>query len=305
MRNGKNLVGFSLVELLVATIILTIMVALLASVVSGVSSAWGESNGRNERGMRARAIVDFIRSDLTAALLPIDETAQTNLQFVLNPAHLSSEFKNGDALFWQAPIATDRSLGDIAEVGYFVRWTLQNGAPAPVLCRFFVNPSTRDLDGNAVPNPNFLIYANPAAWIDNSLIETVAPGITTGNGPVRYDGLFAENVIAIWFRCLDSQGNAFSREFDSRIDHRLPSSVQVSFALLDPRASQRLDESLQSTLSSLADQIAEEIALGPANNYTVSPAHEFVQRAGGDSSLRPVSAQLKPFTTTIHLSNSK
>ena len=169
-------------------------------------------------------------------------------------------------------------------------------------------------------NPNFLIHTEPGNWINNELIEAIAPGIAMQDGAVRYDGLFAENVAAIWFRCLDSQGKAFNRGFDSRVGQedsyqdpdtgkkkwrRLPASVQVSFALLDPRAAARLNQSLQTTLSALAEQTADTIAGAGPYDYTVSPAHEFVERAGGDPELRSIVPHLRPFTTTVHLSNSK
>lgn len=320
MNHPGRVHAYSLLEMLVATAVLALMVALLANVVSGVSSAWSNSIGRSERSASARAIADFIRSDLTTALIPIDEASQTNLQFVLNPASLSREYKNGDALFWQAPIATNRELGEIAEVGYYVRWASRKDTPVPILCRFFVNPATKDSSGAAVANPNFLIHTEPTNWINNDLIEAIAPGISTMGATVRYDGLFAENVVAIWFRCLDSQGKAFSRDFDSRIGQedsfpdpdtgkklwrRLPCSVQVSFALLDPRAGQRLNQALQTPLCMLAEQTAATIEAGGLDDHTVSPAREFVERAGGDPELHLIVPHLRPFTTTVHLSNSK
>lgn len=312
--------GFSLVELLVATTVLVMIVALLASVVSGVSSAWRESIGRSERGVHARAIAEFIRSDLSSALIPVDEAAQNSLQFVLNPANLSSEYKNGDALFWQAPIAADRVLGDIAEVGYFVRWVKPNATPKPILCRFFVNPGTRDPNGLPILNPNFRIYSRPDEWITNDLIESLAPGINSGPGNSGYDGLFAENVAGIWFRCFDSAGKALSRNFDSRIGEedsypdpvsglrswrRLPSSVQLSFVLIDSTVARRLNVVLQTNLTGLANRVSADVTNNSPNDDTVSPAHEFVKGAEEDTQFRAVSSHLRAFTTNIHLSNSR
>lgn len=308
-----------MLELLVAMAVLSIMIGLLATVAGGVSSAWSDSIDRGDRGMNARAIADFIRADLAGASLPLNQGSQDNLQFILNPSHLSSEYSNGDALFWQAPIATNRGLGEMAEVGYFVRWTESKGRPVPMLCRFFVNPAVSDSSGTPAPNPHYLIYSAPAGWLSDNLVDTVAPGLKAEGASQSYEGLFAENVAAIWFRCLDSQGRAFSRNFDSRVGQedsyrdpvtgqrllrRLPSSVQVSFVLLPPRVSRRLTVESQTTLSTLARQVATDIATDTPNDDSVSPAHQFVENANAVPALKGIANHLKGFTTTVSLANS-
>src|SRR5438552_691359 len=142
--------AFTLIEMLVATAVLALLVVLLMEVVNRASATWVQAQGQVERRHNGRAIADFIGQELQAALLPVDPTGSSNklnLQFVLNP-----KIGDGDAVFWQAPLATDQTNGDIAEIGYFLKWTGTTGTPHGQLCRFFVNPTPQ-----GVPNSNYLI----------------------------------------------------------------------------------------------------------------------------------------------------
>jgi prepilin-type N-terminal cleavage/methylation domain-containing protein len=284
--------AFSLLEVLVATTILAVIVSMLGSIMSSVSASWTSAAGRTETGLSARAIADYIQTDLAPALLPVNNSDQANLQFILNPSPLPEDYKNGDALFWQSPVANDTTYGDIAEVGYFVKWiTDSNNQPKPILCRFFVEPTE---SGTASV---YKIYQSPSNWLNKDSIDEVAPGTSDKN----YAGLFAENVIGIWFRCFDSQGNCYGRAFDSRTapsdatKSRLPCSVQVSFVVVDSRSAERLTASLQSALMSLNSTVSGEVA---TKDKTVSPAT-------ADASLKSISAGLKAHTTTVSLVNSR
>lgn len=292
--------AFSLVEVLVATTILAVIVSLLGAIMSSVSASWTSASGRIETGLSARAIADYIQTDLAPALLPVNNTDQTNLQFVLNSSNVPEDYKNSDALFWQSPVANDTTYGDVAEVGYFVKWiTEDKQPPKPILCRFFVEPTE---SGTAASN--YQIYQTPNNWLNQACIDAVAPGTADKN----YAGLFAENVLAIWFRCFDSQGKSYGRSFDSRTAPadstklRLPCSVQVSFVVADSRSAARLTSSLQSVLTSLAGTVADDMA---AKDKTASPAEEFVARATADSGLKSISQGLKAHTTTVSLVNAR
>ena len=241
--------AFTLVELLVATAVLSVLIVLLAQVMSMVSDAWSGGTGRAERQQNGRALVDFIGRELRAAALPVDPQSNgvtPDLQFVVNPPAVPEKYRQPHAIFWQAPIATDTSRGNMAELGYFVRWDESRTPPRAILCRVFVNPG----------EPQHKVYDN-LAWLSEEVLQQVAPAdATTG-----YRGLFAENVIGFWARCLDSTGNVISQsggergEFDSRKGYLdtsydadgatinvtrtapvLPSSVEISLLMLDSRA---------------------------------------------------------------------
>src|SRR5262245_51806336 len=128
LSRANRSAGFTLVEMLVSMTILAVIVALLGSMASSVSRVWQSGNAQSDRRRNARPIVDLISADLSGALLPVDpkaEPSKPNLQFTLNPTNVSEEYRHPDALFWQAPVATDQTRGDLAQVGYFVRWDME------------------------------------------------------------------------------------------------------------------------------------------------------------------------------------
>jgi hypothetical protein len=69
-------------------------------------------------------------------------------------------------------------------------------------------------------NPNssdYLIYRNssswsPNAWLSDAILNSAAPGVKdTANPASSYKGWFADNVIGIWARPLDPQGNVITK----------------------------------------------------------------------------------------------
>ena len=274
--------AFTLVELLVSTAILSVLLVTLAQTASTVANIWTSGNNRAERRQSGRALVDFVARELKGAALPSNLGATTdrpNLQFLMNPPSVPGAFRNPHALFWQAPIATDTSKGNMAEVGYFVKW-VGNRA---MLCRFFQNPT----------DPHYFVYtaSRQDNWINAQVINDAAPAdnaTVTGGQPNAYRGLFAENVVGFWTRCLDLKGKALVNTptlgFDSRLSYKttdstgaqvtvaapaLPSSVEVSLVLLDSRSADLMASSsqaaaMQSTIQSLsatATNAADFVAL--------------------------------------------
>jgi prepilin-type N-terminal cleavage/methylation domain-containing protein len=252
---ATNCRAFTLTELLVAVSVLGLMVALLGTMASNVSNVWTTGNAQIDRRRNVRAIVDLVKADLRGALLPVDpavEPTKPNLQFVLNPVMVPADYKNPDAIFWQAPVATDQSRGDIAEVGYFVKWDLETtpGNPRAMLCRLFVNPTD---------TPNYRIYADRTKWLNDQVIEAVAPAHnrTDARGqPAGWRGLVAENVIGFWARWTDS-GNKQVKVYDSRMTRTLPRLVEISVVQLDAKAAARVTEDLQLRIAELTRETSD------------------------------------------------
>jgi uncharacterized protein (TIGR02599 family) len=218
--------AFTLAEMLVAIALLVILSTLLFGVVYQTNNVWQQGSSLINSRQRARNIFDFMQRDISSAALPADRSQTNSLQFVTSPSQLDSSYQNPHSIFFQAPVATDTTYGDVAEVGYFVRWDTSNAAnPRGVLCRYFVNPE------NPTATVNFLIYSNPAAWLTDALINTVAPGVVDKvDSANSYRGWMADDVIALWVRCLDSDGNPILKNgkavsyapaysFDSRLGY--------------------------------------------------------------------------------------
>lgn len=247
-----------MVELLVSSAVLGLLLVLLAQVASMVANTWTDGQGRAERRQNGRAMVDFIGRELRAASLPVNFGTPVNvpnLQFVLNPPSVGQAYRNSSCLFWQAPIGTNTVQGDMAVIGYFVKWDSTGPYPRASLCRFFANP------GDAAHR----IYKADSVntWVTTDLLDVETPA-TKASG---YRGMFAENVVGFWAKCLDAQGNvvtnATNNGFDSRQAYSgkdgsgsavsyvapvLPTSVEVSIVLLSSRAASKMTGQLQSSL---------------------------------------------------------
>ena len=329
-----NAGAFTLVELLVSMTVLVLLVTLLGRLSIQATGAWGSGESNKERLQNLRAISDLLGSELQGALLPTCRTNTSGLQFVVNPTQqnvVSSTYLNHDAIFWQAPIASDQTYGNVAEVGYFVSWDSTNPSrPRAQLCRFFVNPATSTA-GQEGANPNFLIYQQqpspqptppqptPSPWLSDNILATICPATASK----LYQGLFADNVVGLWTVCLDPLGNKIitplgkptladgNDAFDSRDGYSyidttstvtpppsltraacaLPAAVQVSFALLDSDAASRVGPAQQTAI--LADVTASKNAAA------------FISMAKTDTQLQAVWRGMRSYQTVVYLQNGK
>lgn len=265
---------------MIAATILAMVVAVLAQIASFVASAWTTGSGNAERRENGRALIEFIGNELRSAVIPISSVGNPqNLQFIRNPDGITSY---PSSLFWQAPVATDTTYGDLAEVGYFVASGTNGKVPQFNLCRFFVNPG----------NSNYIIYSS-TNWITSKVVQSVAPA-DKGNG---YVGLFAENVIGFWVRCFKADGTeiASAQEiYDSRKNTPgLPAIVEISLVLLDSHAAARMNSTLKAKL------------VGIVGNASVKNAGDCITAMLADATLKPISGGARAYSTSVYLENSK
>jgi prepilin-type N-terminal cleavage/methylation domain-containing protein len=311
--------AFTLIEVLVSMAVLLLMVVLLHGILSGASGAWKLGEANKDRMQSARAISDFIANELESALLPLNRTSTNSLQLVVNPSgidsQVSSQVSHRDSIFWQSPLAVDQALGDVAEIGYFVRWDAQTNPqnPRAVLCRFFVNLTARNSATGAVTaNPDFLISSAPNTWLSGNksdVLNRVAPA----NPANDYLGLFAENVIGMWVSCLDSGGQVITldstgkvitpaRSFDSRTGYTdsllgaraacaLPTMIDLSLVLIDARSAIRVAPAEMDSITKLVDASAN--------------ADAFVDAALQNSALASFRSAFRAHRVRIHLRNSQ
>jgi prepilin-type N-terminal cleavage/methylation domain-containing protein len=306
--------AFSMVELLIAMVVLSILVLLLTNLFNQVNIAWLTGEGGTERRRNARAVTDFMAAELRGAQVPVQgggSVTRGNLQFIVNPADLPEEYRNADAAFWQAPIATETSYGDLAAIGYFVKWESSGARQRPMLCRFFVNPS-RGSGAAVARNPEFLVYdPDPNAWRKTSILEsTVQPA----NAAQGYKGLFAENVLGLWIECLDRNAKPIpangSAKFDSRKGYLagissdgatweeqrdLPVSVRVSLAQIDSRMANRLD---------VAGVVPAIKSLSKSSADAGTFLHALQVAAQGVPALAPLLPGVRTYSTEVQLRNA-
>jgi type II secretory pathway pseudopilin PulG len=231
-KRRKGRTAFSLLELLVATAVFVVLVLVLAMISHQAVGTWSRNENKSELRESARTAINFMRSELRQAVLPIYRDDQAGLQFVVNPPGISAACKNRDLIFWQAPIATSRTKGDLAIVGYFVR----KQGNVFKLCRLFVNPD----------DPAYQIYSKPNDWVNDALLDSRAPATEESD----LQGVFLENVPGMWVSTFDADGAPTDdgdpdtpdevSTFDSRKAKKLPARVEISLALLDKLGADRV-----------------------------------------------------------------
>ncbi len=210
-------------ELLVAMAILSLMCVLLVGISGQATQVWTRGESQNQHRSRARAALELIGREMRQAVVPLDASQTNGLQFVVNPPGISAAYH--DSIFWQAPVARNKANGDLAEVGYFIRWT---GNQAN-LCRFYV-PSG---------DTNYLIRNQPDAWITDTLLDSVAPADKASG----FQGVFLENVIGLWVAAFAADGTAYA-DYDSRAHlNHLPAYADISLAFLDTKSAARMNAS--------------------------------------------------------------
>ena len=238
--------AFSLLELLVATAVFIALALILVSIAGSLSNFWQMGIAHNERRSSALAAFARMARDLRFAAVNVNPAA-SNLQFIINPA-IASSYLHPQAAFWQAPVANDRSQGNMALVGYFVQWVTNGTMSTPKLCRLLVDST----------NYQFLKTSD---WVSDSLIASNAPATQAQD----YKGQLAENVLGLWMQPLDQQKNPILTDastnaypngsFDSSRGFRasltgtavtnsfipsLPASLEVAIVATDARTGKRL-----------------------------------------------------------------
>jgi hypothetical protein len=214
-----------------------------------MSSFWQLGIAHNERRSSALSAFSRMARDLRFAALP-GNPASTNLQLIINPPNLGSDYKLPQAAFWQAPVAGDRSRGNMALVGYFVQWVNEtNGSPAnlvPKLCRLVADSDYQ--------------MQKPSDFATDALVASNASATKESD----YAGQLAENVLGLWMQPLDQPKKPISSdsnsqpfpngEFDSskgyavsftnavttRFATALPASLEVALVAVDARTAKRL-----------------------------------------------------------------
>jgi hypothetical protein len=241
--------AFSLLELLVATAVFVGLALILLSIAGSLSSFWQMGISHNERRASVLAAFSRLARDLRFAAAPINP-ASTNFQFVINPPNVGANYTLPQAAFWQAPVASDRTRGDMALVGYFVQWVTNSATDVvPKLCRLVIDTNFQ--------------FTHPTNWVNDALIASNAPA----NKASGYEGQLAENILGIWMQPLDQARRPITNNaggtpyapgsFDATTGYRtvltngtntvsytfaraLPASVEVTVVAVDARTARRL-----------------------------------------------------------------
>lgn len=222
--------SFTLVEMLAAIAVFSIIIVVLTNMVVNSTDAWQAVQAHSERRNTADTVFGYMSRDLRQLALPSARANINNLQFIINPSGVGTQYEYPQAVFWQAPVATDGGTnGNLAVVGYFVQWVTNGSSSSPCLSRVLLNPS---LSG-------YEIYSNPEAWISSDLLVGNAPATEASS----YQGLLANNVLGLWIQALDLNGNPIKQgslageSFDSRLPYSYTNALYPSVATTCPPSS--------------------------------------------------------------------
>ncbi|PTY00986.1 hypothetical protein DB346_15390 [Verrucomicrobia bacterium LW23] len=246
--------AFTLIELMVVSLMMIILLGILFSVISNTTSVISRATEQIDVTRVARESLDLIGRDISKAALPWSRTSTASLQFLLNPTGAPANTANPDSFFWQAPVARNDGRGNMAIIGYFVLRDLQTANPANSrlqLRRVYIEAQT----STGTANPEYTIYSNPSNWISPALFNNFAPATAADDNIAAQKGWVADGVLGIWVRLLDRTGTPLTAvAFDSRkasttfLDKTstnqliyptnysvLPSFVEVSMVCVAPR----------------------------------------------------------------------
>lgn len=265
IRRGEPVSGFTLLEMLVATAIFMLLMALLVSVVGQFSNIWQASEAQKNRQQAARLIFDRVTRDLEAMTFPLISGATNSLRFLVNP-NVSAVPKNPSSAFWQTTLTGGTTNGDIADVGYFLRFSPNSkGGMRGELCRVQFSPT----------NSSALVaLANKDGWPVATAINDLAPATDSAatNAP---KGVLADNVLGLWFKVYSGTNEMYpagnlTMAYDSRTNTGAsvkPTSVEVAVAMSDARTMQRVtavptyNANLDTFLNSLPENIRPSVQI--------------------------------------------
>lgn len=279
-------IGFTILELLVATAVLSLILVVMLSLITQTSSVWRSSSARIEAFQSARRGFENLTRSLEQATLntywdydnpsnPTIYRRKSELHFLVADAGtdgLPGTPGTGQAVFFQAPVnktgATnyDGLTGLINACGFFVQY----GSDAAWLPRHVDAGQARErfrLMQWMQATESLSVYKNADghAWVATGVPDVV---------PV------ADNVIAliIWPKEEGSPASPHlnSYSYDSRLNatnapqpataNQLPPLLKVALVAIDETSAVRLGDRLQSTVAAC---MAGLFASSPADDFSV------------------------------------
>jgi len=264
--NDNNRRAFTIVEMLVGMAVLVVMVTFLITMLGHSSRAWVLGERRVYTDQNGRAIFDLMARDLSPAI------ADKRYQFVVMPGSaLASKnadiVPNSSAVFFMSPIGDN---GEACAVGYFL--TANNPKKSYRLNRLFLKPGDLGFPTfESYVATDFNDMSSKAVWVDK-----IPASAFTVTGNSTSTTILSEGVIGLWASANDARGNPVpvastkakevtALDFSSAARfamasqgafadgstfrylagstlqaNKLPSSLTIGLALIDPRSLQHV-----------------------------------------------------------------
>jgi len=324
----RALRAFTLVELLVASVIVILVVVLLSSLVGRVSTIWMQADSRVSSFQSARFAFERITRSLSQATLnpywdyvdsggnrrtdqnassftPVGYGRMSDQAFCLLPASDFAAQGTAWATFFQAPVghvglsAYARLDNLLNAVGFFVEFNSDLEASTQSLKpAFLTEPKWRyRLMELVQPSEDLGVFLKPGReWIKDAM-----------DGPKpRQARPIAENVIALIFQAKTEDGtplpSSASYVYDSRdinspnTLNQLPPQVQVTLVTIDEVSAARLATQYETTAPPLVKQ-----------TYFKTPASfaDDLRNLETDLANHPAKLNYRTFNATVRLESAK
>lgn len=316
LHRRRNDGGFTIIEMLVASVVLVLLVTLLASVNNHTMQLYKQTSAQGEAFQFARLAFDVMTRQLNQATLnvywdyddPIAPTRyvrKSDLAFVsgstatlLGATPPSTAEQNqwpGKAVFFQAPLgrledSSARQLNLMLNTcGFFVKFSDTNvGAPMTRPARNRYCLMQLQTSGEAME-----VFGSTTSLLPNNWFRKYA-------GDAR---ILSENIALLIIRPLDDEQKDLGYTVDTRDGDKLP---------VQPVTSNQLPPLLNLTLLAVSE--ASMIRTNPADGYRLSadclklfstPANYAIDLGTAEGELKDASVEYRVFSQTIALPSSR
>jgi len=309
--------GFTLVELLVATVILVLILTMTIQITNYTGNLWQRTRGRIDAFQEARAAFESMTRKISQAMLntywgynnpnnPTSYVRQSELRFISGPAAgvtglLQTTSTTTHAIFFQAPLGysnttSNATLPNLLNVcGYYVRFSndqkdrptfLSGNTVIPYHYRFRLKEMSVAAENVGVYYPSNTATDYPPDWIANPLQGFDQAGNTLSNSPER---TLAENVIALMILPQRSPNDPAPPAGPAELAPNYIYDTQASLnpnsvsAQLQTTTSNQLPPVVQVTMVAIDEASAARLQV--ANNTTMPTFKDSAYLPGGLSSL--------------------
>jgi type II secretory pathway pseudopilin PulG len=234
----RTSLGFTIVELLVASAITLGIVVLLGVIFGSITKTSSRANQRTDAFRDARAALQIIARDLgdlvpnqrdasgTAITLPAAYFVCTTGGSTTDPKNIYPDPADGNQQLYALVAAKNSGSGDVCSVGYYCRWDDQHYNYS--LRRFF-RDSTQ----------TYTTLSSLSGYAKDSNLYFPDPLGTTGTS--LKDELVAANIWNLKITAYDKTGaaiTAFPYECDpgAGTSNPLPATLEISFKAMSPEA---------------------------------------------------------------------
>jgi prepilin-type N-terminal cleavage/methylation domain-containing protein len=170
--------AFTLIEIMVATVVMLILVGLVVQITSSVLNVWNRASGKLAANAEARIAMDFLTQDLQTAVFR--NNGQQWLR-VEGPEDIDGLYDSQTVALKLFSPALDRdasSAGDICAIAYRLEYqsSFTGGSNVYALYRSIARPDftfTTLLGSSSDPNsPQLVLDEDPVFWNTSTIINT-------------------------------------------------------------------------------------------------------------------------------------